>query len=224
MSLLDPVLVSAPLSVAMREGSQAAHTAAENSAFMAELTGARINALGVRDYLLRLREVYAHLEATGRALADDPAAAAVVDPALERLPALEADLAYWCEAADAPAPSTFESAATSAYVERVLATRDWAPLFVAHHYTRYLGDLSGGQVIGRVLDRELGLGGQGIAFYAFPEIPKPKPYKDAYRSRLDALVLTPEEKARVVEEVSEAFRLNQAIFAELGADLDHYRA
>ncbi len=228
MTLLDPVLATAPLSVAMREGSQAAHTAAEDSPFMTELVSARINARGYRDYLRCFRDVYAQLEATGRELAGHPAVAAVLDPRLDRLPALERDLAYWTgvcasEGDHAPEGSPADSPATAAYVERLAATADWAPLFVAHHYTRYLGDLSGGQAIGRVLDRELGLGGAGVAFYSFPEIPKPKPFKDAYRSRLDALELSAAEKGRVVAEVNVAFALNQALFAELGERLDDYR-
>jgi heme oxygenase len=94
---------------------------------------------------------------------------------------------------------------------------------VAHHYTRYLGDLSGGQAIGRILDREFELDGAGIAFYAFEAIPKPKPYKDAYRARLDALGLGPAEVRRVVDEVRVAFTLNQALFTELGERIDAYR-
>ncbi|WP_210650372.1 heme oxygenase (biliverdin-producing) [Nocardioides sp. SYSU D00065] len=222
MTLLDPAPATAPLSIAMREGSQAAHTAAESSPFMAELTAARVNALAVRDYLLRFREVYRTLELLGRELGDHPAVAAVADPALDRLSAIESDLAHWSQAAGAPAPEVFHSPATDAYVARLLEVREWPPLFVAHHYTRYLGDLSGGQVIGRVLDRELQLEGRGTAFYAFPLIPKPKPYKDGYRARLDALNLTVEEQARIVAEVSVAFELNQAVFAELGRDLPSY--
>ena len=224
MSILDPAPPTTPLSTAMREGSQAAHTEAESSRFMAEMTAARVNALAVRDYLLRFREVYRTLEALGAALAPtEPAVAAVFDPVLARVPALEADLAYWAGAADAPAPEVFHSPATDAYVERLHAVRAWAPLYVAHHYTRYLGDLSGGQVIGRVLDRELSLGGRGTAFYAFAGVPKPKPYKDAYRARLDALDLGADEQALVVGEVSVAFALNQAVFDELGRDLERYR-
>ncbi|QSF58545.1 heme oxygenase (biliverdin-producing) [Nocardioides sp. zg-1228] len=223
MTMLDPAPATAALSIAMRDGSQEAHTEAEGSAFMAELTSARINALGVRDYLLRFREVYRTLEALGTELAGDPAVAAVVDPALDRLAAIEEDLAFWAQAAGAPAPAEFHSPATDAYVARLHEVRTCAPLFVAHHYTRYLGDLSGGQVIGRVLDRELGLEGRGTAFYAFPAIAKPKPYKDRYRARLDALDLTAEQQRAVVGEVSVAFALNQAVFTELGADLATYR-
>src|SRR5688500_4838232 len=98
MTLLEPAPVTTPLSLAMREGSQEAHTAAEGSAFMAELTSARVNALGVRDYLLRYREVYRTMELLGAELVGDPAVAAVVDPALDRLPAIEEDLGFWADA------------------------------------------------------------------------------------------------------------------------------
>ena len=67
------------------------------------------------------------------------------------------------------------------------------------------------------------LAGRGLAFYAFASVPKPRPYKDAYRARLDALGATPEEKARIVSEVQEAFRLNRALFAELGEQLPTFR-
>ena len=57
----------------------------------------------------------------------------------------------------------------------------------------------------------------GIAFYDFPEIHKLKPFKDVYRERLDALALDDEPRAAVVEEACYAFRLNAAVFGELGA-------
>ena len=87
---------------------------------------------------------------------------------------------------------------------------------MAHHYTRYLGDLSGGQAIGRVLARAYELEQpEGVRFYDFEDIPKPKPYKDAYRARLDALPLGEDDKAAVLAEVKVAFDLNGALFAEL---------
>ena len=48
----------------------------------------------------------------------------------------------------------------TAYRARLLEqAAEWAALLVAHHYTRYLGDLSGGQAIGRILDRTFELDG-----------------------------------------------------------------
>ena len=219
MSVLDATVVDAPLSTAMREGSMAEHEAAEHSSFMSELMAGKLVERAYADYLLRYRDVYDALETAVRSRLDDPAVAAVHDTALERLAAIDADLDHWAP----DGPRTSASPAAAAYRERLEAATSWGPLLVAHHYTRYLGDLSGGQAIGRILDRTYGLDGAGIAFYAFTEIPKPKPYKDAYRARLDDLALSSEEKRRVVEEVKVAFRLNQAVFTELGADLAGYR-
>ena len=68
-----------------------------------------------------------------------------------------------------------------------------------------------------------GADGTGVAFYDFVDIPKPKPYKDEYRIRLDALPLPVDQKQRILEEVKIVFGLNSALFAELGADLAGYR-
>ncbi|MDF1602952.1 biliverdin-producing heme oxygenase [Nocardioides sp. YIM 152315] len=207
------------LSAAMREGSRAEHQAAEDSTFMAELLAGRVNQQGYADYLLRLRGVYATLEETVRAHRADPAVAAVHDTALERVDALDDDLDHWAPGG----PRAVDSPAADAYRQRlVAAAAEWPALLVAHHYTRYLGDLSGGQAIGRVLDRTFDLGGTGIAFYDFAQIAKPKIYKDGYRARLDELGTTAGEQARIVDEVRMAFRLNQEVFAELGERLEAY--
>jgi len=219
MTVLDHTHVDDSLSTAMREGSMAEHEAAEHSSFMSELMGGHLVEQAYADYLLRYRDVYDALETAVRSRLDDPAVAAVHDTALERLAAIDADLDHWAPGV----PRTTDSPAAAAYRARLEAATAWAPALVAHHYTRYLGDLSGGQAIGRILDRTYELGGAGVAFYAFAEIPKPKPYKDAYRARLDALDLTPADKQRVVEEVKVAFRLNQAVFTELGQNIDGYR-
>lgn len=219
MTILDQTTDLA-LSAAMREGSMAEHQAAEDSSFMADLLGGKVNERGYADYLLRLRVVYATMEEIVAAHRDDAAVAAVADTALERLAAIDADLDHWLTDGE---DRTVESPAAEAYRQQLLAAAaEWPTLMVAHHYTRYLGDLSGGQAIGRILDRTFELDGAGIAFYDFPEIPKPKVYKDGYRARLDALGLNAEEQDRVVTEVKTAFQLNQALFVELGKNLESY--
>ena len=107
--------------------------------------------------------------------------------------------------------------ATERYVARLREVGTSLPAYAAHAYTRYLGDLSGGQIIKRMMERHYGLGPDGLAFYTFDEIPKSKPFKDVYRERLDALDLTDAQLAETVAEAKRAFRLNSALFAELGA-------
>ena len=205
-----------PLSVAVREESKPEHEAAEQSSFMSELLSGRVNARGYVDYLLRLRVVYRSLEEAVRSHRDDPLVAVVYDPALERLAAIDADLDHWAPGAE----RTIDSPATRDYSDRIAET-SWGGGLVAHHYTRYLGDLSGGQAIGRILDRTFKLSGAGLTLYAFTI--RPKPYKDAYRARLDELFLDEGDVERIVAEVKLAFRLNQQMFGELAENLPAYR-
>lgn len=208
------------LSVRMREGSMAEHQDAENSTFMAALLNLELNAAGYAEYLARMLRVYQALEVTGRSLADHPVAGAVVDSALDRVAALKADLAFWSRG---HGPKGI-SPATDAYEARILHTLSEPELYVAHHYTRYLGDLSGGQVIGKKLAREYGLvDGQGTEFYLFRQIPKPKIYKDRYRATLNTLPVTEAQADRIVQEVRRVFNLNGALFGELGTELADYR-
>lgn len=207
------------LSTMMREGSRPEHQAAEQSGFMEALMGNRVNQTGYAQYLAMFRPIYAALEEVSEALLDDEIASVVIDSDLYRLPSIDKDLDFWStwgiEVVDSPA--------VAAYVTRVHESAKWGGYFLAHHYTRYLGDLSGGQAIGRILGRSFGLeAGEGLAFYEFSGIPKPKIYKDAYRAKLDAIPLSAEDRERVVAEVRSTFGLNQAIFEELGENIDQY--
>ncbi|WP_262850745.1 biliverdin-producing heme oxygenase [Mumia quercus] len=202
------------LSTLMRDGSRAEHTSAESSTFMTELLEGRSSVETYTVFLRQLAAVYDALESVGRELASDPVASAVVDEAVMRGEAIDTDMRFLAgeEWRDLPV-----GPAAVAYVARIHETRDDAERYLAHHYTRYLGDLSGGQAIGRILAREYGLTEGGTAFYEFPAVPKPKLYKDAYRAGLDALPLDADAKQRVVAEVKVAFALNEALFAEMSA-------
>ncbi len=142
---------------------------------------------------------------------------------LLRVPSLEADLEFlrgpsWRDTVSA-------LPATTRYVERLREVAyEWPAGFVAHHYIRYMGDLSGGQIIRRMLERAYGYSTEGLQFYTFDEIPKPKVFKDTYRATLDAAPLSPEDQQRVIDEVNLAYRLNGALFADLEAGIDRYRA
>lgn len=197
----------------MRAASQQEHDAAERSLFMRELVNGNLGKRGYAAYLLRLRTVYAALEEAVREHRDDPLIAAVYDPALERLPAVDADLPYWADGS----PLNVDSPAADSYRQRLESLRGGAAL-LAHHYTRYLGDLSGGQMIKRALDRVYSLGGIGLAFCDFPM--QPRRYKTSYRARLDALTLQIDQVTILLDEVKLAFRLNQAILDELAVDLE----
>ncbi len=89
---------------------------------------------------------------------------------------------------------------------------------MAHHYTRYLGDLSGGQIIRGTAEKTWGFErkGDGVRFYVFEQISNPAAFKREYRELLDAVNADDLEKQRIVDECKRAFALNTAVFRELG--------
>ncbi|VTJ87100.1 Hypothetical predicted protein [Marmota monax] len=104
------------------------------------------------------------------------------------------------------------------YVERIHYIGQNEPeLVVAHAYTRYMGDLSGGQVLKKVAQRALKLPstGEGTQFYLFEHVDNAQQFKQFYRSRMNALDLNLKTKERIVEEASKAFEDNMQIFNEL---------
>ncbi|MDS1115665.1 biliverdin-producing heme oxygenase [Gordonia westfalica] len=210
-SISDPGTPGPRISDRLREATAAAHRSAEHAPFIDDLMSGRLDSGEYQRLAVQLYFVYEALEAVGDHLADDPVAGAVIDDKLRRLPRLGADLASFGvdPASSEPLP------AVARYVEAIEATRDDPARFVAHHYTRYLGDLSGGQVVAHRMREHYGVDASGLSFYTFDGIEKLKRYKDAYRSRLDALPLDAAAVERLVDEAIAAFGHNQAVFGDL---------
>jgi heme oxygenase len=208
------VSVVLPFSQALRERTRGGHSASEGANFMDDLMTGK----GSRDDYISLVAqhyfIYAALEAAAEKMKDDADAAAFITPQLTRLPALEADLRFllgddW-RSMIAPLPTT------TRYVDRIeTVAATWSGGFIAHHYTRYLGDLSGGQIIRTLMQRQFGFETNGVGFYLFDQIAKPKEFKDVYRAQLDAVTWSEEERERVIDEVMVAYRFNTELFVDL---------
>ena len=212
MTAMSVVPQAVPLSRALREGTRGEHETAERSGFVEHLMSGALDRAAYADLAAQQLAVYTALEAAGSRLAQD---GGLVFDELVRVPAIEQDLAFLHGAEWRDRVRVLP--ATQAYVRRLEEIDGSLPLYAAHAYTRYLGDLSGGQIIRRMLQRHYGFESAGIAFYDFPEIHRLKPFKDVYRERLDALELDDEARAVVVDEARYAFRLNAAVFGDLGA-------
>ncbi|HEX7132443.1 MAG TPA: biliverdin-producing heme oxygenase [Iamia sp.] len=207
----DPAAVR--FSTTLRERTMADHGDAEGSTLMSELVGGTLDRARMGDMLAQHLLVYRALETAARDLAGDPVVAPFLLPGLERTEALEADVRLLL-GADALS-SVVARPGTAAYVARLEAVGSWAGGFVAHHYTRYLGDLSGGQHIRRIVEKAYP--DLPIRFYTFEAIESPKALKDRYRELLDEAPWSADEQDRIVAEVRQAYRLNQEMFASLEA-------
>ncbi|WP_333772834.1 biliverdin-producing heme oxygenase [Streptomyces sp. IBSBF 3136] len=205
-------------STVIRAASHEQHVEAETSTFMSDLLGGRLGVAAFARYTEQLWFVYEALESAAGRLAADPVAGPFVRPELLRLPALERDLAHL----RGPGWRSTLSAlpATRAYADRVRECAEgWPGGYVAHHYTRYLGDLSGGQVIRDRAERTWGFArkGDGVRFYVFEDIANPAAFKRGYRELLDAVAADELERQRIVAECRRAFELNTGVFRALGA-------
>lgn len=204
---------TAPLDVAalVRAATADDHRNAESRGFITRLMGGELSLEDYTRYLAQYAWVYEALEAR-ESRSNDPE---VFDPRLARFAAIESDLAA-LGAADwrdthPPLP------ATATYVAHLRELADDDVRYLAHHYTRYLGDLSGGQAIAALVSRHYGATPEQLSFYDFDLEEGPVRYKRRYREAMNALTLEPAEVDALIDEARASFRLNGAVFEALGA-------
>ncbi|UOQ61897.1 biliverdin-producing heme oxygenase [Leucobacter rhizosphaerae] len=202
----------------IRESSWSDHSDSEGATFMEDIMRGRGTKQDYIDLVAQHFFMYEALEAAAERVAEDPAFAGFHVPALTRMPALEADLvalvgADWRDRIVA-------TPATAAYAARIREVADdaWVPGIVAHHYTRYLGDLSGGQMIAKLVAKQHDLADGGVEFYDFSALGSIAGFKNEYRAALDRLgaELDDAERTRMLDEVRAAYAFNTAVFADLG--------
>lgn len=210
--------MSLPLSQALRTRTAGAHERAEESRFVTDLMQGNSCAGAFAALVMQHLAIYRAMEEVLHAhYTDDPVVGPFIDPALDRVAALEADLAAVTRRGRPAGIGDLDSTprpATIAYAE-MLRTEHTAEMMLANHYVRYLGDLSGGQAVARLVSRHYDIGADCLGFYAFDDIDSPKTYKDAYRARLDALSLTTTQRERLLDEAERSFFCNQQVFADL---------
>ncbi|KAM9261618.1 heme oxygenase 2 isoform 2-T2 [Cariama cristata] len=205
------------LSEMLKEGTKESHDRAENTQFVKDFLKGRIKKELFKLATVALYFTYSALEEEMDRNKDNPDFAPLYFPLeLHRREPLVEDLKYfygedWKEKIQC-------SEATQHYVDRIHQVGQHEPeLLVAHAYTRYMGDLSGGQVLKKVAQRALKLPSteEGIQFYTFDNISNAQQFKQLYRARMNALDLDKNTKERIVEEANRAFRFNMQVFDEL---------
>jgi heme oxygenase len=200
---------SLPVSVvtALYLRTKALHLEAERSGIIRDLLRGSAHRDG---YTLLLRNLLPAYRAMEQGLArhrKTPGIGALANFRFDRAPAIESDLAALCGEAwqhDIPLLP-----AGDRYARRITeAAQGNGARLIAHAYTRYLGDLSGGQILQRLLERSLALRPAELSFYDFPRYPDLAALKATYRDALDRAGALAGEQDAVVEEGALAFTLN----------------
>jgi heme oxygenase (biliverdin-producing, ferredoxin) len=212
----EGVLAIEPVSLVagMRARTRMLHTLAERSGYISQMLQGRGSLDGYLMLLRNLLPAYEELERGVERHRGTAVFAGVPWASLYRAPSIERDLGRiggvdW-RASIALLPSGQN------YAEQVAhAAAGNGEKLLAHAYARYLGDLSGGQVIKRLLGKSLGLSDEALSFYEFPAIDDVAGFKSAFRTAVDAAAANILDVGSVVEEAAIAFQLNIELSNEI---------
>lgn len=211
--------MSNTLATQLREGTKKAHTMAENVGFVRCFLRGVVEKKSYRKLVGNFYYIYSAMEEEMERHKDHPIVSKVYFPELNRKATLEKDLSFYY------GPSWREQIVLSKggekYVNRIREIANSQPeLLVGHSYTRYLGDLSGGQILKTIAQRAMNLAGSdGVAFYEFPTIADEKAFKETYRASLGEAPVDAATAEAIVQEANDAFGLNMELFQELEGNL-----
>jgi len=211
--------MSVNLATQLREGTKKSHTMAENVGFIKCFLKGTVEKTSYRKLAGNLYFVYSAMEEEMERHRNHAILSKLYFPELNRKQSLEQDLYFyygqnWKEEVQ-------PSEAAKAYVARIREVSNTQPeLLIAHLYTRYLGDLSGGQILKGIAQKAMNLqDGQGTQFYEFNDIPDEKAFKANYRQQMDSVDIDQDMATRIVNEANDAFGMNMKMFNELEGNL-----
>jgi heme oxygenase len=220
LAIPDAVPQTTGLLERMRQRTGPLHRQAERSGVVAALLRGDVTRTAYACLLRNLLPAYQPLE---QALRQDihPVLRGLGHPSLYRAEAIEVDLLQFAGADWASSVPLLP--AGKRYADRVTAaaTGDGA-LLIAHCYTRYLGDLSGGQIIGRRLSGLFSDFAPALAFTRFDGIADLREFTAGFRHALTQACARVSDPERIVEEAVTAFQLNIDVSIEV-ADTIHDR-
>jgi heme oxygenase len=197
-------LASKPLSAMLRRETWGDHDRAQFSAFELSLAEGTISKEGYAELIANIYPVYVAIEERLVEMRNDPLVGQFHIDELARAPFIAKDLEYFYGADWRSHLQTLPG--TQEYIDRVRSVD--AVGFIAHHYTRYLADLSGGLMIAAALRKCAWFEGPGLEYYDFSAIGDAVGFKNAYRQALNDLPLDVEGKLELIGEVMVAYEFN----------------
>nr|YP_010728679.1 heme oxygenase [Phymatolithon calcareum]WEA76802.1 heme oxygenase [Phymatolithon calcareum] len=192
---------------------------AENVSFVKSFLGGVVDKKSYRTLVANLFFVYSAIEEEMYRNKDNPSIYPIYFDQLNRKKSLEKDLVYYY-GSDWQV-TVKPSAVTEMYVDRIHNVGKHQPeLLISHAYTRYMGDLSGGQILKNIAKNAMQLSDdEGTEFYIFRDIQNDKEFKQRYRKALDSIAVTEQQVNLIISEANVAFSLNMKMFQELNSNI-----
>ena len=199
----------------LKTETKKSHTAAENTKFVSSFLRGVISKESYRQLVANFYFIYRAMEEEFEKYKDSPILGPVHSDVLNRVNNLERDLRYYYGPIWRHHIKPTEQC--QRYVDRIREVSDDEPeLLIGHHYTRYMGDLSGGQILKNIAEKSLKLrSGEGLYFYEFEGIKDKKAFKEQYRATLNTIPINQSMANAIITEANWAFRLNMFMFDEL---------
>ncbi|HEV8052661.1 MAG TPA: biliverdin-producing heme oxygenase [Parachlamydiaceae bacterium] len=199
-------IVIETLAARMKKATGEIHNTVESRPFMKDLLNGKITKEQYGQYLINLKCIYNALE---KGLKFNHLISYIDPlhiPELFRSEAIENDLVFF------DTENMFPNEEALSHASVIEFNSMYNPhLLIAHAYTRYLGDVFGGQhIYPAVADS---FGEESTKFYQFNELldkysfERPGAFGAHYRELLNKLPLTPQEKDEIVVEAISAFEL-----------------
>lgn len=200
-----------PLTARMKMATSEIHSKVEQSEFMLKLRNGTVSRAAYFQYISDLTHIYHALEERIVNNQEDVRILPLMIPEMFRTQNLKSDADYLGGEVGEPSPNAKQ------YIEH-LNTID-LHLLIAHAYTRYLGDLFGGQMLQPAVVNLFGA--DAAKFYDFSQVVQlynkrsPQAFAMEYKQTLDAIPLDVFEKNQVIEEASKAFKFAGNCLEEL---------
>ena len=203
----------------LRQGTTKSHSMAENVSFVKSFLGGVVDKKSYRTLVANLFFVYSAIEDEMYKNKDSRSISPIYFDQLNRKKSLEKDLLYYYGSnwKSIVKPSKV----TQMYVDRIHEIGNRQPeLLISHAYTRYRGDLSGGQILKAIAKNAMQLSDdEGTEFYIFRDIKNDKEFKQMYRNALDSISVTEDQVNLIISEANVAFNLNMKMFQELNSNI-----
>jgi heme oxygenase len=194
----------------LREATATIHREAERTGFVADLLHGRAAREGYTLFLRNLVPVYAALETAIPSVGYAELLAPFRHDGLKRQTLLLSDLSALAGAVWAnDYPVLPESRAYAAAIEA--AKGGDGVRLAGHAYVRYLGDLSGGQILRPLIARTLALPYEALQFYDFSRLGDLAACKSRIRRTLDAVDVESAMADAWIDEAQIAYRHNIAL-------------
>jgi heme oxygenase len=187
----------------VREATSDSHAASMQHPLMVAFMQGGISAGSFFDYLGQLKRVYEILDSWGQDLS-------IYDSRLKRTPIIN-------ETLQLSGHVVRRYPATDAYVDHLqnlIDTKDTVAV-LAHHYTRFMGDLAAGPMIG-FLSNNLGIPDEMLKFYEFSDLGDLIEYRLSYGAAIQQIV-PHSDQDRFIFEILLAFKYSQNILDELSS-------